>query len=244
MSRVLFGISLLCALAGMARADDLVAFLAAAGDAARPSAPIRADGELVTTSPEATTRQQIAIVQRPSGDLYLELRPSGARALLPASGAAVLSPAAGTAAARFALDAPVAASEFSGEDLLPFSPARFGSPTIVDRNGGEVTVSLDPLEPSQYSLEVITFDRERRAPVRVMVYKETLNNLLKMRRDTDLVQVGGRWRPTTVTIENFPLRSSSTLSLRWSETPDQPALFDPKTWSQPSPLTFPPAAAK
>lgn len=230
MSRVAPCAALLLVVATMARGDDLATFLAAASDASKPRATIRGEGELVTVSPEATARQQIALVQRPSGDLYVELQPSGARALLPAGGDAVLSPAKGTAPAPFALDAALAGSEFSREDLQPFNLARFGSPTIVDRNGGELTVSLDPRKPTQYSLEAITFDRDKRAPVKVMLYKDTLSNLLKMRRDSDLVQVGGRWLPGTVTMENFPMRTTSTLTLKWSEAADQPALFDPKSW--------------
>ena len=213
-----------------ARGDDLGALLTAASAASKPSAPIRGTGELVTTSPELTTKQQITIVQRPNGDLYFELQPSGTRALLRVNGDALLSPAAGKAAVPFALDAGLGGSELSREDLMPFSVARFGSPTVVDRNGTETTVSLDPRKPSQYSLEVITFDREKQAPVKVMVYKDTLSNLLKMRRDSGFVQVAGRWLPTTVTMENFSLRSTSTLTLTWAETADAPALFDAKSW--------------
>jgi hypothetical protein len=239
MSRAYRIVALLLAVAAVARGDDLAGFLAAASAASKPAAPIRGDGELVTTSADGTTRQQIAVLQRPNGDLYLELRPIGLRALIPSSGEAMLSAAPGNAAAPFALDAPLAGSEFTREDLQPFNLARFGSPTIVDRNGAEMTVSLDPLKPSQYSLEAITFDRDKHAPVKVMLYKDTLSNLLKMRRDGDLVQLAGRWLPKTVSMENFPLRTTSTVTLSWSETADQPALFDPKTWAQPSPLSFP-----
>ncbi|MEO8603932.1 MAG: hypothetical protein ABI629_15260 [bacterium] len=213
--------------AAAASADDLATFLAAAGDATKPSAPIRATGSLVTTSPDGTTTQQITIVQRPSGDLYFALTPSGVRARLSASGDARLSPASGKPAAPFALDASLGGSEFSREDLLPFSPTRFGSPAIVDRNGSDTTVSLDPHKPSQYSLAVITFEREKHAPVKVMLYKDTLSHLLKMRKDSGFVQVAGRWLPTTVTMENFPMRTTSTLTLTWAETPDDAALW---TW--------------
>jgi hypothetical protein len=216
--------------ASAARGDDLASFLAAASEASKPNAPIRGSGTLVTTSPDGTSTQQIVVAQRPNGDLVLAVQPPGARALLPAQGDAVLSPAAGTAAAPFALDASFAGSEFSREDLMPFTLSRFGSPTIVDRNGSETTVSLDPKKPTQYSLVVITFDRDKKAPVKVMVYKDTLSNLLRMRRDGDFVQVGGRWLPQTVTMENFPLRTISTLKLTWSEAPDDPALFDAKAW--------------
>jgi hypothetical protein len=216
--------------AASARADDLAGFLAAASAASAPKTTIRAEGEMVTTSPEGTARQQIVLVQRQNGDLFVELQPTGARALVPVGGEAVLSASKNKSVAPFALDAPLGGSEISREDLQPFVMARFGSPTIVDRNGNEITVSLDPKKPTQYSLTAITFDRDKRAPVKVMLYKDTLSNLLKMRRDSDLVQVGGRWVPGTVTMENFPMRTTTTLTLTWSEVADQPALFDPKTW--------------
>jgi hypothetical protein len=43
------------------------------------------------------------------------------------------------------------------------------------------------------------------------------------------MQVGGRWLPGTVTMENFPMRTTST-DAKWSEVADQPALFDPEEW--------------
>ena len=65
---------------------------------------------------------------------------------------------------------------------MPFDAGRYGSPTIVDRSPAETTVSLDP-HGSQYSLVVITFDREKQVPVKVMSYKDTYSNLLRMRRE-------------------------------------------------------------
>ncbi len=64
-------LALLITGAGAAAAGDLTAFLTAATAAARPNAPLRADGELVTTSPDGTVRDQITIVRRPNGDVYL-----------------------------------------------------------------------------------------------------------------------------------------------------------------------------
>ncbi|MDX2166182.1 MAG: hypothetical protein SF182_03940 [Deltaproteobacteria bacterium] len=230
MSRAASIALVLVAAASTARGDDLAAFLAAASAASAPKQTIRGEGELVTTSPDGTTRQQVVVVQRPNGDLFIALQPSGARALIPVGGEAQLSTAKGSGATPFALDAPLGGSEFTREDLQPFVMARFGSPTIVDRNGPEITVSLDPKKPTQYSLTAITFDRDKRAPVKVMLYKDTLSNLLKMRRDSDLVEVGGRWVPGTVAMENFPMRTTSTLTLKWSTAADQPELFDVKGW--------------
>lgn len=228
MSRPARAIALLLFVAAPTRGEDLAALLATATQASRPSMPVRGVGRLVTTSADGTVTHRIAIAQRPSGDLYIEVQSPGFRALLPATGKALL--ASGSAPAPFAADAALAGSEFSREDLQPFDAARFGSPTIVDRSDEEATVQLDPRD-SQYSLEVITFDRQKLVPIKAMTYKDTLNNLLKMRRDNAHVQVGGRWLPTEVTIENFPLKATSTLTLAWTAGDDQPALFDPATFA-------------
>ena len=91
-------------------------------------------------------------------------------------------------------------------------------------------MSLDPHD-SQYSLVVVTFDREKQVPVKVMSYKDTLSHLLRMRRENGHQQVGGRWLPSEISIENFPLKVTSTLTLKWSAVDDQPARFDPKTFA-------------
>lgn len=220
--------------------EDLPTFLKAASAAARPTAALRADGTLVTTSPDGTVRDQIAIVRRPNGDLYVELREAGTRALLLADGdKALLVPAKGKRSEPFALDASLGGSEFTREDLRPFNVQNYQSPTIVDRRNGEVTVSLTPNAGSQYSLQVITFDSERKVPLIVKNYKETISNLVKMRRSRNFTSAGGTWVPSEIAMENFPLRSNSALTLSWRQTEDVPTLFDPAALDKPSPLTWP-----
>src|SRR4029434_4373593 len=157
--------------AALAVGEDLPTVLKGASAAARPTAALRADGTLVTASPDGTVRDQIAIVRRPNGDLYVELREAGTRALLFADGdKALLVPAKGKRSEPFALDASLGGSEFTREDLRPFNVQNYQSPTIVDRRNGEVTVSLTPNAGSQYSLQVITFDSERKVPLIVKNY--------------------------------------------------------------------------
>jgi hypothetical protein len=222
-------------------AEDLPTFLAAATAAARPNAPVRADGELVTASPDGSAHDQIAVVRRPNGDTYLELRNSGVRALLLADGhTALLVPGAGQATEAFALDASFGNSEFTREDLRSFNAADYRSPTIVDRGADDMTVSLTP-QQSQYVLQVITFDREKKVPLVVKDYKDAISNLVKMRRNRALRTAGGTWLPGEMTMENFPMRTTSTVTLRWQPTADAPALFDPAALAKPSTLTWPAA---
>src|SRR4030095_17045750 len=104
-------------------------------------------------------------------------------------------------------------SEFTREDLRPFNVQNYQSPTIVDRRNGEVTVSLTPNAGAQSSLQVITFDSERKVPLIVKNYKDTISNLVKMRRSRNFTAAGGTWVPSEVAMENFPLRAVSTPTL-------------------------------
>jgi hypothetical protein len=220
-------------------AEDLPAFLTAATAATHVGTAVRGDGELVTTSPDGSVRDQLAVLRQPNGDLYLELRRSGVRALLPAGGrGARLVPGAGKSSQPFAADASFGGSEFTREDLQSFNAADYRSPTIVDRGAEDITLSLTPLQ-SQYVLQVITFEREKKVPLVIKDYKDAISNLVKMRRDRGLGAVGGTWLPGEVSMENFPMRTTSTLTLRWRTTDDAAALFDPAALDKPSTLTWP-----
>jgi len=92
MSRLSSVVALVLAIiAGPARGEDLAALLAGATAAAHPSATVRGEGELVTTSPDGSVRARVAVLQRANGDVYVEVQPPGARALIPVGGNALLS---------------------------------------------------------------------------------------------------------------------------------------------------------
>lgn len=227
------------AAAAPAAAEDLSTFLTAATAAVRPTAPVRGDGTLVTTSPDGTVKDHIAIIYRPNGDAYLELKDSGTRVLLLGDGsAALLVPQSGKSSQTFALDDVLDHSEFTREDLRAFNVEQYKSPTIVDRRDGEITVSATP-KPSQYALQVITFDTDRKVPLLVKNYKDTISNLVKMRRSRGFSSAAGTWLPGEIVMENFPLHVTSTMTLQWKPTEDVAALFDPATLTKPSTLTWP-----
>lgn len=239
MRTIVITLAVLALAAAAPAAEDLPTFLKAATAAARPTGPVRADGTLVTTSPEGTVKDQIAIIYRPNGDAYVELKDAGTRALLRGDGsAALLVPQTGTSSQTFALDAALNNSEFTREDLRAFNAEQYTSPTIVDRRDGEVTVSVTP-NPSQYTLQVITFDTDKKVPLLVKNYKDTISNLVKMRRAHGFTSAAGTWLPGEIVMENFPMRVTSTMTLRWKPTDDVPALFDPAALGKPSTLTWP-----
>jgi hypothetical protein len=223
---------LLLSAAATASGEDLAVFLTAATAAARPTAPVRGDGELVTTSPDGSAHDQIAIVRRPNGDVYAELRNAGIRAVLTGDGnTALLVPGAGKRSAPFALDASLGDSEFTREDLRPFTAAAYRSPTIVDRGSEDLTVSLTP-EASQYLLQVITFDTAKKVALVVKNYKEKISNLVKMRRDHGFTSVGGAWLPAEISMEDFPLRATSAMTAALAAGRRPAALFDPAALEQ------------
>lgn len=226
---------------GDAAPVDLNTFLPEMEEAAKPNVTLRADGTMTVASPEGTKTDQILMIHREGNDLYIELK-QGSKALLLKGGAeSFIAMAGAKEATAFKPDAALAGSELTREDLQPFAVARYKTPRIVDQTSQIVHVALFP-QQSQYSMLVITFDREKKVPVKTMYYKDTLNNLVKMRRDSEHVLVGRRWLPQRIEVENFALRNTTTLALQWSQATDVvPELFQSAFLGRPSNLTFPAA---
>ena len=237
---------LLAVTVSTARADmeSLKEFLHSAEETAQLSAALRADGDFAVTSATGMRHDQVVILLRPVADTYIELRQEGTKALITGSGeqAYVLKRGA-SKAEPFAADATFADSDFTREDLEPFHMARYKDGRISDETGAEITVTLFP-GTSEYSLVVVTFDREKKVPVKVLYYKDTLSNLVKMRQDSGHVLVGRKWMPTTVTMETFKLRTQTTFTLKWSQEPTfPPELFDQVFLPRPSGVVWPMAAS-
>jgi hypothetical protein len=238
-------VAFLCctATAAVAEMVDLSGFLHDAEVAAQVAVPLRAEGQFEVVSPQATRRDQIALVMRPPADTFIELRQEAVKALLLADGAFYLKGRAAKAE-RFPLDASLDTGDFTREDLEPFRASRYKDARISDDSSGELMVMLLPTD-SQYSLEVITFDRQKKVPLKIQYYRDTVSNLVKLQRDSDYVLVGGKWKPTTISMETFKLRTSTTLKVRWSVDTALPAdLFNPASLTQSFPALWPTAPAK
>lgn len=219
---------------------DLNAFLRGAEEAAQVAVPLRGDGQFEIVSPETTRRDQVALVLRPPADTFIALQQRAIKAVLLGTDAFRLKP--GTDKVEpFPLDASLDDSDFTREDLEPFRLAHYKDARISDDSAAQVTVTLYPAE-SQYSLVVITFDRHKKVPLKTLYYRDTVSNLVKMQRDTDYVLVGEKWKPTTMAMESFKLRTHTTLNVRWAPEDRVPAeLFNPAALAQPS-LSLWPAA--
>jgi len=236
-------LSALTATAARADMESLQQFLHSVEETAQLAAALRGDGEFEVTSASGPRRDQVVMLLRPVAETYIELHQEGTKALLPGTGDQAYRFSKGAAKAEpFPQDAAFADSDFTREDLEPFRMARYKDARISDETGAEVTVTLFP-GASQYSLVVITFDREKKVPVKILYYKDTLNNLVKMRHDDGHVLVGRKWMPTTITMETFKLRTQTSFKLRWSQEPTfPPELFDPVFLPRPSGIVWPAAA--
>jgi hypothetical protein len=219
-------LGLLC-VAARADVENLEQFLRDCEVATHVAAPLRGDGQLEMTLPGGTMRSAAVVIVRPPTDTYVELPDFGLKALLFGDGQASRVVAGAATAEVFAAEATLGDSDFTREDLQPFQVARYKGWRISDENANELTVTLFPTSP-QYCLVVITFDREKRVPLKTLYYRDTVNNLVKMRRDSSYALIGGTWRAATISMETFKLRTHSTLTLQWTQSPTvPPQLFDP-----------------
>jgi hypothetical protein len=223
---VVLGIVVLICGAAYADIENLTDFLRGAEEATHATAALRGDGEFEVQTPEATRRDQVTMIVRPPADVFLALRQEGIKALLLGNDGHLLKTGAATAG-PFHPAATFAESDFTREDLEPFRLSRFKDWRISDESGTELTVMFVP-QDSQYSLVVIIFDREKKVPLKTLYYRETLSNLVKLRRNEAFVLVGRTWMPGRTSMETFKLHTQTTFTMRWTEDSAVPSeLFDP-----------------
>lgn len=195
-----------------ARAADPKALLAAIDAAARARVVVRADGEL--ERPDGPPLP-ILLVRRGTA-VYLEAG-DGTRALLK-PGKAVM--AVGGIPQRVPPATVLANTDVLFEDLAPFTTRRLVMPQVSDDGPVGVAVTGEPRAPTAYALLVVTVDPERAAVVRAKYYVGSVTNLVKMRRDRELVDVGGRSWPDEITVEHFRPPRTTRLRLAWREAPE------------------------
>jgi hypothetical protein len=132
------------------------------------------------------------------------------------------------------------------EDLSRFIPDDFKLWQITDESPDTVLAGAHPAVESAYVYRAYTFDKTRTIPLKVQFYVKTLNNLVKLRTDSDHVLVGKKWLPGKIEIQNFPENSKATLTVHWSQAATAPPeLLARESFPSASPLpwTTPAAAA-
>ena len=202
--------------------------------AAESSAPdmLRADVHIERDGTAAGDAVLLARGQR----LYLETR-SGTRALLSPGKVVILR---NGRLVRAPVGTTLPGTDILLEDLKPFGVGRMPVAQVSDENPVGVVVTGAPAPPSAYALLVITIDPERNVIAQTKYYRDSISNLVKIRKDDDFTQVGGRWRPATIGFEGLRPPSTTRLGLTWREAPDAPAaLLTPAGLRAPSPLAWP-----
>ncbi len=214
-----------------ARGQDVRDILRLVATDARSTTPLRADGRIVR---EGADPVDVVLLAR--GDrVYLETR-DGTRALI-RPGRAVIREDGGLV--RATPDAPLPGTDLLLLDLAPFTRGAIAHPQISDDGPAGVVVTGAPALPSAYVLLVQTIDPEHPVIVRTKYYRDDVTNLVKMRRDGELIEVAGRWRPGRIAVEAFRPPNTTTITLAWREAADAPpAAFTLKGLRQPSPVAF------
>ena len=214
------------------RAETLADLLSAVAVQATAPRPLRADVRIERDETPAGD----AILLAHGTRVYVETR-SGTRALLSPGKVVVLR---GTRVVRAAPGTALEGTDVLLEDLEPFSERSLSTPQVSDETPERLVVTAAPTPPSAYVLLVHTIDRERDVILQTKYYRDSISNLVKIRRDDEFTQVGERWRPATIAVQSFREPTTTRLSLTWREAPDAPAaLFTPAGLRAPSPVRWP-----
>jgi hypothetical protein len=224
-----------------ASADTLTMLLQGVNDSLRPTTPLRADGRVESDSLQGNKQDRLVLVERVGADakapaqIYVDLENAKVRVL--ALGPSELHISTDGKSRPASPEASVDSTNFTTEDWLPFSAVRCAAMRLADINAEQFTLVCEPKKPpSQYSLMVYKFDREKSVMLQVLLYKESMTNLVKMVRNDDFTKVESRWRPKRIVMQDFKIRTKDVISLEWQPAPTVPAgVFDPKTFGTASP---------
>ncbi len=211
-----------------ANAADLSTFLAEVEEAGQATAPARADLRIHVKAQGAGERRYDGVVAYAGTNVYVEIGEPVVRARM--RGAETDALAGATAGGEWkrgtAYDA-LGDTTLIPDDFRPFRAATLTTPQIVSEAKQTILVSGAPAEPSPWVLIVHLLDRDKLRPVRTQYYERTINNMVRMRRDEELVRVGTIWRPRRIAIEDYRTGASTTVELVWQPSPTLPAgLFD------------------
>jgi len=208
-------LGLVMAPAAPAHAGDLAAFLDRAERMATVNEKVEAD--VTIKEADGTTRKaHLEIDPAGGGTAIFEQPETGWKSETPLAwkdGKVVAS--TGAASKKIGVDDPLAASDLRGIDFFPFWKTDYGKAFTSDENTLEQTVSLFADSGRPYSLYVITFDKAKLMPRMIKFYKDTFNNLVRIRTDKDWVMVGSRPRPTQILIRDFAGNSLRTYEFEW-----------------------------
>jgi hypothetical protein len=200
---------------------DLDAFLERTERMSEYPMPARADITILTG--DGKTEEAILIVDPASGKQFFAVKSTGYRALSPmdwTGGKAVAK--AGAAAVAHGADEPFAELDLRPMEFFGYWAGDYQTAFISDDNRLEKTVTVYAKEEVPYILFVITFGKEKLVPLIAKFYKDQMNNLVRIRKDSDHVMVGSRPRPQKIVITDYTDNDETTLSLAWKSLDSAP----------------------
>ncbi len=225
--------------------ETLAAMLQAVGEASQPVTPLRAEGTIDSDGLHGKTQDRLVWIERAGTganappQVFVALDKAKVRLL--ALGPADLWVATDGKASRAKPDQALGSTSFTAEDVLTFAPERCAAMRLADLSEDRFSLVCETKKPpSQYSMMVYKFDREKAVLLQALLYKGTMTNLVKLLRNDDFVRVGKAWRPKRVTMEDFKVRTKDVLSLDWKpDAPIPPTTFDPNAFAAGSPAAAP-----
>ncbi len=209
--------------------SDLVAFLERTERMASYPKAVAAD---IVFERGGDRDQAFAAVDPEAGKLFLAVRSTGWRALMPLGWNDGVAIRKGRKTAWKA-DQPAPGTDLRPMEFFPFWRSNYEMAFVSDENRTEKTITLYTNKVSPYELLVITFDKTRLVPTTIKYYRESMNALERLRRNSDFVMVGSRPRPQTITFDDFQENRHSKCRLRWRVLEQVPgALFSEDTFAR------------
>jgi hypothetical protein len=198
-----------------AHAGDLAAYLERVERMNTANEKVEAD--VVVREADGTTRSlRLSIDPAGDGRLVLEDAASGWKSETPLAwkeGTVVRK--TGDKPATIGVDEPLAGTDLRGIDFFPFWKTDYGRALTSDENVREHTISLYADKGRPYSLYVVTFDKEKMVPRMLKFYRDSFNNLVRIRTDKGWVMVGSRPRPGAMLVKDFAANTLRTYTFSW-----------------------------
>jgi hypothetical protein len=252
MSLSKFAVSVACLLASLtsgaqAADNDLIAFLERAEAMCTLNRAVRAD--VTIRGADGSTDQALLVISpgapgAPATE-FAAVRSNGFRALVPVAWQARGTAVSGQGASPAAIsgDDPLGGTDLRAIDFSPFWKADYTTAFIHDANRLEKTVSFYGPDDVPYKLFVVTFDKAQLIPRQAKYYRESFNNLVRLRTDSGHAMVGSRPLPSRIVFNDYTENTERTYDIRWTVLETVPgAMFDKASFAT-APIEWPEPAA-
>jgi hypothetical protein len=227
---------LLALAAGHAAAIDgesLRLLLLGAQDNNTPQTMLRADIGIALETYKGPRKTQAIAFFAPGKEAlwYFQMKEPALEALVRGSERKVMQRSGGSIK-TMSIGEPIADLGISYEDLSRFVVDDYKLWQIADEGTDVVLAGGHPQVESAYVYRAYTFDKAKPIWLKVQFYAKALNNLVKLRTDSDHVLVGKKRFPGKIEIQNFVDNSKVTLTIKWSQAAAAPPeIFVPESFA-------------